>query len=228
MGLVRWVMVLGLGALAQCGEGAPAGTDAEGGEEEFVDDGDRTSWDDDMVVMRERYRRLGLTWDRPTAQRDTRCIVRSKNHHNLIIVGEVSRSLEALGDEAPCDYDSVIIGAKTFIVGLAKATDRVLLYNGWKRLDPTKRQEIFLEWFREGLTAGLVLLTDADATLVTNANKAWHPAQVRVDGERLVAEGWVKVPAVTSAERLELRRCAVTLDLTFEGCDTVDRIERKE
>jgi len=219
------VTCLGVASLhCGSGEGASGEESAAQGEDDFDEVGDRTSWDDNMVVMRERYRRLGIGWQKERAREDTRCIIRSSTMHNVIVVGEVNRAFSQLGTAAPCDYDSVIIGAKTFIVGIDKATDRVMIYGGWKRAEDAKRIEIFRGWFYEGLTAGVILLDAVQGKVVNAAGKTWKPPSVRQDGKRFIAEGWVKVPSVTSMDRYELRSCAIGADLIFEGCDTIDHV----
>ena len=186
---------------------------------------DRTSWDDDLVVQRERYRRLGLDFVEAEAREDTACILRSKRLHDVIVVGGLERDPQGrLLPGSECDYDCVIMGAKTFIAGVEKATDRAMLFGGWRHLEEDERRALFLAWFEDGLARGREVVTAGREGPLVAAGKAWHPPRVEVANGRYQAEGWLRRPSELPGKvNYELVRCSMTEEkLSFEGCTTVD------
>ena len=186
----------------------------------------RTSWEDDLVVQRERYRRLGLTFDEAKAREDAQCIVRSTAMSEVIVVGGRRREPRGeLKSGPPCDYDAVIMGPKTFIAGVEKATDRAMIFGGWRHSDEARKKRLLLDWFREGLAAGREVVDEAGKAPLTARSMPWHPARVELAGTRYTVEGWLRVPASGGeGERYELLRCSITDVLSFEGCTVVDRL----
>lgn|GEM_PF-3189349 len=185
---------------------------------------DRTSWEDDLVVQKERYRRLGLDFEEALGREDSACIVRSERMQEVIIVGGRRRTADGSLATAgpPCDYDSVIMGAKTFIAGVEKATDRAMLYGGWRHAEQEEKERLFLTWFEEALTAGGDVVGPGEEKPLVAIGKEWQAPNVVHEGDRYVASGWVKTVGADGTQRFELRTCALTEELSFEGCSIVD------
>jgi hypothetical protein len=187
---------------------------------------DHTSWEDDLVVQRERYRRLGLDFVEAEAREDTACILRSKRLHNVVIAGGRERDPQGhLTPDSKCDYDSVIMGAKTFIAGVEKATDRALLFGGWRSLDEGERLALFLVWFEDGLAVGREVVRAGSEGPLVAAGKEWHAPRTELTGGRYVVEGWLRsVDAGAAKATYERLRCELTENLDFEGCTTLDSV----
>lgn len=184
----------------------------------------RTSWDDDLVVQRERYRRLGLDFDETEAREDFACIIRSERMRDVIVLGGRVRDPRGhLLAGARCDYDSVIMGAKTFIAGVEKATDRAMLFGGWQHLDAEHRKELFLTWFEDGLAVGRDVVRAGSEGPLAATGKGWHAPRVEVADGRYQAEGWLRTAGDGGGKvTYELVRCTMTDKLSFEGCTPLD------